>query len=143
MFLATMLFHDKLHEVKFIAHDIRFIARYRFSSRYIVSSVDGIPRLREFYTMMSFLGCIGYFMLCSGLTEILTLIYELKSGEEILTGHAYAGVVRGHPLALASFLFAEISSTRKLFLKSANLSVQELNKSSLLKVFSKNWRMNC
>ena len=47
---------------------------------------------------MSFFGSIGYIMQESGIPEALSLIYEPKSLEKMLNGHAYAKVVRAHTL---------------------------------------------
>ncbi|KAG5879205.1 hypothetical protein JTB14_030164 [Gonioctena quinquepunctata] len=51
-----------------------------------------------FHKLMSFLGCIGFIMVGSGLKELFSLIYASISVEKMLLGHAYARAIRGHTL---------------------------------------------
>ena len=52
--------------------------------------------LGGFHTVMSYLGCIGHIMHCSGLKEVLELAYAENAVSHMLTGKAYARAVRGH-----------------------------------------------
>jgi hypothetical protein len=61
------------------------------------SPIKGIIlRLGGFYTLMSFLGCIGHLMEGSGLKELLCFIYADNTVPQMLTGKAYSRAVRGY-----------------------------------------------
>ena len=51
---------------------------------------------------MSFLGCIGHVLKCSGLKEALELVYAENAVNHMLSGKAYARAIRGHFLVDSS-----------------------------------------
>ena len=57
-----------------------------------------VLRLGNFYTQMSFLGCIGHLMGGTGLQEAFELVYAENVVVHILNGKAYSRAVRAHLL---------------------------------------------
>ena len=70
----------------------------------IVASATGTEletvtvRLGGFHLLMSFLGCIGFFMAGSGIGELWQEVYAKVSVSHMLTGHAYSRAIRAHLL---------------------------------------------
>ena len=88
-----------------------------------------VLRLGPFHMQMSFLGCIGYFMQCSGLKEVLETVYASCSVDQMLTGKAVSRAVRGHFLidsVLTILLFCKANTTDLI------LPVEEENYSTSL-----------
>ena len=54
--------------------------------------------LGTFHIVMNLIGCIGYFMAKSGLSDILETIYGTNAVVHMLTGKAYPRTIRGHLL---------------------------------------------
>ena len=52
-----------------------------------------------FHMFMSYLGCIGYVMESSGLSDALETIYGTNAVKHMMTGKAYSRAMRGHMLA--------------------------------------------
>ena len=77
-----------------------------------------VVRLGGFHLLMSFLGCIGYLMMGSGLEEAFCLIYAPLSVTKILSGHAYARTVRAHSLML-------VALAKKIFTNMENLDLDD------------------
>lgn len=70
-----------------------------------------VVRLGGFHTLMSFMGSVSYIMGESRLKELMSMVYAPTSVDKMLTGHAYARVLRGHFLvqaALASIIIQDI-----------------------------------
>ena len=57
-----------------------------------------IVRLGGFHLLMSFLGCIGFFMAGSGIGELWQEVNAKVSVSHMLTGHAYSRAIRAHLL---------------------------------------------
>ena len=67
--------------------------------------------LGEFHTQMSFLGSMGHIMACSGLQELLEVVYAGNTATNMMTGKAVSRAIRGHLLAdaaLTSTLLADV-----------------------------------
>lgn len=58
---------------------------------------------------MSFLGSIGTYIACSGIEQVLALVYTPNTVNSLLTGKAYTRAIRGHFL-LDSTLFYRLIS---------------------------------
>ena len=60
---------------------------------------------------MSFLGSIGHLMACSGLQELLEVVYAGNTATHMMTAKAVSRAIRGHLLAdaaLSSTLLADV-----------------------------------
>ena len=67
--------------------------------------------LLGFHVQMSFLGSMGHLMACSGLQELLELVYAGNTVAHMMTGKAASRPIRGHLLAdaaLSSTLLADV-----------------------------------
>ena len=86
-------------------------------------------RLGGFHLLLSFLGSVGFLMKGSGLQDLLSEVYAMKSTEKILEGHAYSRAVRAHSLvhcSLTKLIFEEINFTDQ-----EKKIVQEISNSNL------------
>ena len=54
-----------------------------------------VLRLGGFHIEMSFLGCIGKLMECSGISELLEMVYASNTVTHMLSGKAAARAIRG------------------------------------------------
>ena len=54
--------------------------------------------LGGFHTKMSFLGCVGYIMQGTGLTEVIEEIYAGNTVKHIMSGHAVSRAMRAHSI---------------------------------------------
>jgi len=57
-----------------------------------------VLRLGGFHTQMSYLGCIGYLMAGSGLSEALETVYASNAVSHMMSGKAVQRAIRGHIL---------------------------------------------
>ena len=76
-----------------------------------------VIRLGGFHTLMSFLGCVGYLMANSGLTEALQVMYAENTVQHLLSGKAYNRSLRGHQiidLALDTILLREVIESTEI-----------------------------
>ena len=65
----------------------------------------------DFYTQMSFLGCIGHLMAASGLQQVLELIYTSNAVVHILFGQVIARAVQAHLIVDAALNALVMSNT--------------------------------
>ena len=76
-----------------------------------------VIRLGEFHTRMNFLGCIGYIMANSGLSEIFELVYAGNTIPHLFSGKALDRAWRAHQLvdiSLNTLLLKEILESEDL-----------------------------
>ena len=74
---------------------------------------ETVLMLGTFHTVMNLLGCIGYLMHKTGLSDILEVIYGENAVIHMLNGKAYSRAMRGHLIvdqALSSILIKETSA---------------------------------
>ena len=77
---------------------------------------ETILMLGTFHTVMNLLGCIGYLMDKTGLSDILEVIYGGNAVVHMLNGKAYSRAMRGHLIvdqALSHILMKETFSNHK------------------------------
>ena len=55
-----------------------------------------VVRLGDFHAEMSFLGSIGHLMKCSGIENLLQVIYASNTVDHILSCKVVSRAVRGH-----------------------------------------------
>jgi len=145
---------DKIQETKQKVTLVTFDLPLYLKAKDIIcnsSLTDVVIRLGGFHTLMSYLGCIGYIMSGSGLSELLTLIYAPNPLEKVLSGHAYARAVRAHMLvqqALATFIFSDIEFTSEeedeiLLLTNSIPPLNETNNSAILQGLFQKWKLHC
>ena len=86
-----------------------------------------------FPMLMSYLGCIGYVMESSGLSDALETIYGTNAVKHMMTGKAYSRAMRGHMLAQSAVMIqllgkissnhAQIDEICKIFSQTMNREV--------------------
>ena len=67
--------------------------------------------LGGFHFLKSFLGCIGYILVCSCLAEAMGVVYVPNTVKYILKGEAYSKALRAHFLTDAALLKNMMSAT--------------------------------
>lgn len=57
-----------------------------------------VIKLGGFHILRSFLGCMGYIMVGTGVQEVLGEIYATDSVDKMLNGHSYSRSIRAQTL---------------------------------------------